>query len=62
MEKDILIIKKEAFGYEDYVKPLKVSTELHRQVKELAEETNQPLSKVSCLLVEFALKYVKIEE
>lgn len=59
--KDILIIKKEAFCSEDYMKPLKVSTELHSQVKTLADEANQPLSKISCMLVEFALAHVQLE-
>jgi hypothetical protein len=62
MEKDILIIKKETFSNEDYMKPLKVSTELHTQVKQLADEANQPISKISCMLVEFALARVKIED
>jgi len=58
---DVLIIKKENFNYEDYMKPLKVSTELHSRVKAIADECNQPLSKISCLLVEFALDRIKIE-
>lgn len=59
---DILVIKRETFCNEDYMKPLKVSTELHSSVKEIAEKTNQPLSKISCLLIEFALARVQIEE
>jgi len=62
MEKDILIIKKESFSNEDYMKPLKVSTELHSQVKSIADEANQPISKISCMLIEFALTHVKIED
>lgn len=59
---DLLIIKKESFSNEDYMKPLKVSTELHSQVKALADEANQPISKISCLLVEFALARVQLED
>ena len=62
MEKDILIIKRETFSNENYMKPLKVSTELHTRVKTLADETNQPLSKIACALVEFALERVKVEK
>ena len=62
MEKDILIIKKESFCNEDYMKPLKVSTDLHSQVKALADKANQPLSKISCILIEFALAHAQIEE
>lgn len=41
-EKNVLVIKKENFDYENYMKPLKVSTELHAKVKALADEVNQP--------------------
>jgi len=59
---DKLIIKKETFSNEDYMKPLKVSTELHAAVKVLADESNQPISKIACLLIGFALAYAEIEE
>ena len=62
ISKDILIIKKETFCNEDYMKPLKVSTELHSAVKALADKVNQPISKISCMLVEFALARVQVEE
>ena len=61
-KKDVLIIKKESFCNEDYMKPLKVSSELHSRVKELADKSNQQLSKIACMLVEFALDHVEIEE
>jgi len=60
--KDILIIKKEVFSNEDYMKTLKVSPELHTRVRMLAEETKQPISKIACALVEFALNRVVVEE
>lgn len=62
MEKDVLIIKREPFCNEDYMKPLKVSTELHSQVKTVADKANLPLSKISCMLIEFALAHVQIVE
>lgn len=62
MEKDVLVIKRETFCNEDYMKPLKVSAELHSAVKALADKANQPLSKISCMLIEFALAHVQIEE
>ncbi len=58
---DKLVIKRDTFSNEDYMKPLKVSTELHSEVKKLADETNQPLSKISCLLIRFALDHVEVE-
>ena len=60
--KNVLIIKRDTFSNEDYMKPLKVSTELHSRVKALADEANQPLSKISCLLIEFALENAKVED
>jgi hypothetical protein len=62
MANDVLVIKKETFNNEEYMKTLKVSTELHDAVRNLAKVTNQPISKISCMLVEFALSHVKIEE
>lgn len=61
-DKDVLIIKRETFSNEDYMKPLKVSNELHSKVKALADEANQPLSKISCMLIEFALVHVQIQD
>lgn len=61
-EPKLLIIKKESFNYEDYMKPLKVSTELHHRVKAVADKTNQPLSKIACLMIEFALAHTQIED
>ena len=59
---DVLVIKRDNFSAEDYMKPLKVSNELHTRVKALADEANPPLSKVSCQLVEFALAHVRVED
>ena len=55
-----LIIKKYPFETEVYPKPLKVTTELHAQVRKISDETNLPIHKVACLLVSFALERVKI--
>ena len=58
---DILVIKKDRFPTEVYPKPLKVTTDLHAQVRKLSDETNMPIHKVACLLVSYALERVKIE-
>ena len=60
--KDGLVIKKYPFETEVYPKPLKVTTELHAQVRKISNETNLPIHKVACLLVSFALEHVKVEE
>lgn len=60
--RDVLVIRKENFSNDDYMKMLKVPPELHARVRQLADETKQPISKVSCALVEFALNRVVIEE
>ena len=57
---DMLFIKKYPFETEIYPKPLKVTTELHAQVRKISDETNLPIHKVACLLVSFALERVKI--
>ena len=56
-----LIIKKYPFETEVYPKPLKVTTELHAQVRKISSDTNLPIHKVACLLVAYALEHVKIE-
>ncbi|WP_110955186.1 hypothetical protein [Anaerosinus massiliensis] len=62
MQDDILIIKKDPFTTEIYPKPLKVTTELHSQVTAIATETNQPIHKVACMLIKFALDHVEIKD
>lgn len=62
MEKDVLVIKRNPFLSEVYPKPLKITTDLHSQVKDLAYKTNEPIHKIACMLVEFALSRVKIED
>ena len=44
---DMLIIKKYPFETEIYPKPLKVTTELHAQVRKISDETNLPIHKVA---------------
>lgn len=61
MEKDVLIIKKDPYLSEVYPKPLKITTDLHTRVKDLAYQTNQPIHKVACMLIEFALDHVQIK-
>lgn len=60
MSKAALFLKKEVYIPELYPKPLKVSTELHRQVVDLSRKLHQPISKVACALVAFALERVEI--
>lgn len=61
MKDDALIIRKYPFETEIYPKPLKVTTELHAQVRKISDETNLPIHKIACLLVSYALERVKIE-
>jgi len=60
--KNILVIKRDPFLAEVYPKPLKVTTELHSRVKDIAHRTNEPLHKIACLLIKFALDHVEIED
>ncbi|MBP1764150.1 MAG: hypothetical protein H6Q65_1208 [Firmicutes bacterium] len=57
-----LIIKKDPFLSEVYPKPLKVTTDLHARVKDIAYKTNEPIHKIACILIQFALDHVEIEE
>lgn len=61
-DKTVLIIKKDPFLSEVYPKPLKITTELHSQVKDIAYKTNEPLHKIACILIKFALDHVQIED
>jgi len=60
--KDVLVIKKDPFLTEVYPKPLKITSELHSQVKDIAYKTNEPLHKIACILIKFALDHVQIED
>jgi hypothetical protein len=59
---DVLVIKRWNSGNTDYMLPLKITVDLHAQVKAIAKESNQPLSKVACQLIEFALAHVEVED
>lgn len=61
VEKDVLVIRKES-APETGWKPVTVSTETYQTIKNLAEETNLPISKVACMLIEFAAERVVIEK
>ena len=61
-DKDVLIIKRDPFLSEVYPKPLKITTELHSRVKDIAYKTNEPLHKIACILIKFALDHVQIED
>ncbi|SEJ36056.1 hypothetical protein SAMN05660742_106107 [Propionispira arboris] len=63
MDKDnSLLIKKWSAGNTEYMLPLKITVDLHTKVKEIATQANQPLSKIACQLIEFALAHTKVEE
>lgn len=41
---------------------IEITVDLHAQVKEIAAQAKQPISKVACQLVEFALNHVIIKD
>ncbi|MEW5952664.1 MAG: hypothetical protein AB1815_02745 [Bacillota bacterium] len=62
LEKDVLIIKREAPLDISGWKPIAVSADTYQSIKTLAEETNLSISKIACLLIEFAIERVVIEK
>lgn len=58
---DILIIRKWSAGSTDYMLPLKITADLHARVKEISKITNQPISKIACQLIEYALAHTVVE-
>lgn len=60
-DNNVLIIRKWSAGNTDYMLPLKITIDLHTKVKEISRQANQPLSKVACQLIEFALAHTVIE-
>lgn len=58
---DVLVIRKWSAGNTDHMLPLKITVDLHTQVKEIARQANQPLSKVACQLIEYALAHTVVE-
>lgn len=61
-DKDVLILKKEEAQDNGGWRPITVSTNAYLTIKALAEETNQPISKIACMLIEFAVERVVIEK
>lgn len=59
-KKDVLIISKLNYEETENMLPLKVTKDLHAQVKRVAQETGRSLSTVACMMIEFALARVKI--
>lgn len=60
--KDKLVIKKYLTSYDGGKKTLKVMPETHAKVKKLSEDTNRGVNDLAEMLINFALKYVEIEE
>jgi len=58
---DQLIIKKESNDGSGW-KPVTVSVEAYQTIKALAEEANLPISKVACMLIDFAAERAVIEK
>lgn len=61
-KKDVLVIPKLNYDNVENMLPLKVSKELHSQVKAIAQESGQSISTVACMMIEFALARVKLVE
>ena len=61
MVKAKLVIKKESVVPSEGWRPI-VSIENYRKIKMIADETNMPISKVTGLLLDFALENVVIEK
>ena len=60
--KDVLIIPKVDSDSSDNMLPLKVTKELHAQVKSISQESGLSISTVACMIVKFGLDRVKIVE
>lgn len=60
-ERDVLVIRKDATLGTGW-RPVTVSTEIYQTIKSLADEANLPLSKVACMLIDFAVERVVIEK
>ena len=58
--KDVLIIPRVNYEGVENMLPLKVTKDLHAQVKSISQESGLSISTVACMLVEFALARVKI--
>lgn len=58
--KDVLIIPRVNYEGVENMLPLKVTKDLHSQVKSISQESGLSISTVACMLVEFALARVKI--
>lgn len=61
-KKDVLIIPKVDSENSESMLPLKVTKELHAQVKAISQESGLSISTVACMIVKFGLERVKIVE
>lgn len=59
-KKDTLTIPRINYDGVEHMLPLKVTRDLHAQVKSIARESGLSVSTVACMLVEFALARVKV--
>ncbi len=59
-KKDVLTIPRVNYEGVESMLPLKVTKELHSQVKSIAQESGLSLSTVACMMIEFAVERVKI--
>ncbi len=59
-KKDTLMIPRINYEGVENMLPLKVTKELHAQVKSIAQESGLSISTVACMMIDFALARVKI--
>ena len=59
-KKDVLTIPKVNYEGVENMLPLKVTKELHAQVKSISQESGLSISTVACMMIDFALARVKI--
>ena len=59
-KKDILMIPRINYDGVESMLPLKVTKDLHAQVKSIAQESGLSISTVACMMIDFALARVKI--
>jgi len=61
-EKDTLVLKKETPQDSGGWRPITVSVQNYQIIKELAEESNMPISKVAGMMLEFAIERAVVEK
>ncbi|NLK92695.1 MAG: hypothetical protein GX273_06115 [Bacteroidales bacterium] len=61
MKNNVLVLKANPINERSW-KPITISTQLHASIKEIANETKMPISKIACLMLDFACEHVVIEK